>query len=193
MSSPDKKNRLDFALLGKSALLALCGVLLKYVVNAWFSMVFKLDLRFIWPFFKTFTWVRFGQFLLYLPIFCLFYIMNNSKIFAALRSEATYERGVRGFWACWWRNAVIMTGGLLLVTLIEYIPFFLGMGPGADLLFGSTFGGPFMSLLILFVPQVVVFSLICTWLYRKNGNIYPGAFFIAMLACWIVTGGSSML
>ena len=33
----------------------------------------------------------------------------------------------------------------------------------------------------------------CTYLYRKTGNIYTGAFVVAMLACWIVTGGSAML
>jgi biotin transporter BioY len=82
---------------------------------------------------------------------------------------------------------------LLLIVLIEYIPFFAGIGPGADLLFGSTFGGPFMSLLILFVPQVIVFSLISTYTYRRTGNVCTGAFVAAVLSCWIVTGGSAML
>ena len=86
-----------------------------------------------------------------------------------------------------------MAGGLLLVTLLEYIPFFMGIGPGADLLFGFTFGGPFMSLLILFVPQVLVFSLICTYCYRRTGNVYTGGLTAAALACWIVTGGSTFL
>jgi hypothetical protein len=86
-----------------------------------------------------------------------------------------------------------MAGGLLLITLLEYVPFFMGIGPGADVLFGSTFGGPFMSLLIVFAPQVLVFSLIGTYFYRKTGNVYTGAMVIAILACWIVTGGSAML
>lgn len=81
----------------------------------------------------------------------------------------------------------------LLLILLEYIPFFLGFGPGADLLFSSTFGGPFMSLMIVFVPQVIVFSLICTYTYRKTGNVYTGASLVAILACWIVTGGSAIL
>lgn len=34
-----------------------------------------------------------------------------------------------------------MVGGLLLICLIEYIPYFMGIGPGMDLLFTSTFGG----------------------------------------------------
>ena len=86
-----------------------------------------------------------------------------------------------------------MTGGVILVTLIEYIPFFAEIGPGADLLFGSTFGGPFMSLLIVYLPQILVFSILATVMYRRTANVFTGSFVSAALACWIVTGGSSML
>lgn len=84
-------------------------------------------------------------------------------------------------------------GLTILLILIEYIPFFLGAGPGIDLLFSSTFGGPFMSLMIVFAPQVLVFSVICTFAYRKTGNVYVGAMTVAVLACWIITGGSALL
>ena len=98
-----------------------------------------------------------------------------------------------GFMSCWGRNALCMAGGIVLIMLIEYIPFFAGIGPGADLLFGSTFGGPFMSLMIVFVPQVLVFSVLCTLAYRKTGSVYTGAFTVAAMAAWIVTGGSAMI
>ena len=100
---------------------------------------------------------------------------------------------MKGFLSCWWRNALLMVGGILILILIEYIPFFIGAGPGADLLFSSTFGGPFMSLMIVFVPQVLVFSVICTYTYRKTGSVYVGAMTVATLACWIITGGSAIL
>ena len=86
-----------------------------------------------------------------------------------------------------------MIGGILLLILVEYIPFFMGIGPGMDLLFSSTFGGPFMSLMIVFVPQVLVFSLLCTFAYRKTGSVFVGALTVAVLACWIITGGSAIL
>ena len=69
----------------------------------------------------------------------------------------------------------------------------MGIGPGADVLFGSTFGGPFMSLLILFAPQVLGFSLICTYVYRRTGSVYTGAFTVAAMAAWVITGGSAIL
>ena len=152
-----------------------------------------LDFRFIWPFFKTFSLERFGQFLVYFPFFALFFLLNNSKIFAGMRTEATYRPGVKGFLSCWWRSALLMIGGVLVIVLIEYVPFFAGIGPGADLLFGSTFGGPFMSILIVFVPQVLVFSVLGTYIYRRTGNVYTGALTIAAMAAWIITGGSAIL
>ena len=185
--------KIGWKLLGRSALLVLCLLGMVYAVVALAGALYLLDLRFIWPFFKTFTWARLGQFCVYLPLFALFFLLNNSKIMASMRTEATYAPGAKGFLGSWWRNALMMVGGVLLIVLIEYIPFFLGIGPGADVLFGSTFGGPFMSLLILFVPQVLVFSLFCTYLYRRTGSVYLGALLVASLAAWIVTGGSAML
>ena len=193
LGAEKEPRKISWKLLGKSALLVLCLLGMVYAVVALAGCLYLLDLRFIWPFFKTFTWARLGQFCVYLPLFALFFLLNNSKIMASMRTEATYEPGAKGFLDSWWRNALMMVGGVLLIVLIEYIPFFLGIGPGADVLFGSTFGGPFMSLLILFVPQVLVFSLFCTYLYRRTGSVYPGALLVASLAAWIVTGGSAML
>jgi len=164
-----------------------------YLINMCYYRLFDLDLRFIWPFFREFTLERFVQFLVYLPVFGLFYYLNNSKIMRDLRTVAAYETGLKGFLKNWLINFLLMAGGVMIVVLIEYIPFFANIGPGADLLFGSTFGGPFMSILILFVPQVLFFSILCTYAYRMTGRAYTGAMLAAMLACWIVTGGSSIL
>ena len=176
-----------------SAILAVSMVAFVYIINMIYTLVFDLDLRFIWPFFKNFTLTRLLQFLVYLPFFICFYLLNNSKIMKDLRSESTYQKGIWGFIKNWFRNFIMMAGGVLIIVLLEYIPFFAGIGPGADVLFGSTFGGPFMSILILFVPQVLFFSILCTYCYRKTGKVYTGALVAAMLACWIVTGGSSFL
>ncbi len=191
--SEKQPNKIAWGILLRACVLVLCMLLMLYGVVALCGLFHSLDLRFIWPFFKTFTWERLGQFFVYIPIFAFFFLLNNSKIMASMRTEATYQKGFAGFMKNWWRNALLMIGGVLIIVLIEYIPFFLGIGPGADLLFGSTFGGPFMSLLILFVPQVIVFSVFCTYIYRRTGSIYVGAITVASLAAWIVTGGSAIL
>ncbi|MBR0137027.1 MAG: hypothetical protein IJM15_01280 [Erysipelotrichaceae bacterium] len=164
-----------------------------YLVNLIYTKVFDLDLRFIWPFFRTFTLERLMQFCVYLPVFAIFYLLNNTRIMRDQRINATYGKGPVAFLINWLHNFLLMAGGVMIIVLLEYVPFFLGIGPGADVLFGSTFGGPFMSILILFVPQVMFFSILCTYCYRKTGRAYTGALIAAMLACWIVTGGSSIL
>ena len=184
--------RIDWALMGRGALLAFCMTLFMYLQVVLCQVLFKLDFRFIWPFFKGFTWQRLGQFLVYIPVFALFFLLNNSKIFAQMRAVHSADPGAKGFFKAWWKNAFCMAGGILLVILLEYVPFFLGIGPGADMLFGSTFGGPFMSLLIVFFPQILVFSLICTFCFRRTSSVYTGAFVVAILACWVVTGGSAL-
>lgn len=193
LAPKEKPGKPGWGLLGRSLVLTAAMLSLIYILVAVSQRLFQLDFRFIWPFFKTFTWPRLGQFFVYIPFFALFYILNNSKIFAGLRTKGTYEPGWKGFLSCWWRYLLVMLGGTLLVILLEYVPFFMGIGPGADVLFSATFGGPFMSLLILFAPQVLGFSLICTYCYRRTGTVYPGALTVAALACWIVTGGSAML
>jgi len=185
--------KFDLGVFLKSLALACVIILYMYLINMCYYRLFDLDLRFIWPFFREFTLERFVQFLVYLPVFGLFYYLNNSKIMRDLRTVAAYETGLKGFLKNWLINFLLMAGGVMIVVLIEYIPFFANIGPGADLLFGSTFGGPFMSILILFVPQVLFFSILCTYAYRMTGRAYTGAMLAAMLACWIVTGGSSIL
>ena len=188
-----KTDSFDFPAFLGSLILSICMVGFVYLVNWIYTLVFDLDLRFIWPFFKPFNGIRILQFLVYLPVFLCFYLLNNSKIMRDMRIRATYRKGIFGFIGTWLHNFILMAGGVLLIVLLEYIPFFLEIGPGADVLFGSTFGGPFMSILILFVPQVLFFSILCTYCYRRTGKVYTGALVAAMLACWIVTGGSSFL
>ena len=193
LAPADKSDKIGWKLFGKNALLSLILLGFVYILVTIFTYAFQLDFRMIWPFLKPFTLERFGQFCVYFPVFFVFFLLNNSKIFAQMRTKYTLQPGTKGYWQTFWRNAVCMAGGIFFIILLEYIPFFAGLGPGADLLFGTTFGGPFMSLLIVFFPQILVFSLLGTYMYRKTGSVYTGAFVISALACWIVTGGSAIL
>lgn len=188
----NKPEKLSWSLLRKSALVTLIMVGFMYLLVTITHYLFLLDFRYIWPFFKVFTLERFLQFLVYIPIFALFFLLNNAKIFGHMRQARASEESISSLLTCWLKNAFVMIGGVFLIVLIEYIPFFLEIGPGADLLFSSTFGGPFMSLMILFIPQVIVFSFLCTFINKKTGHVYVSAFTVASLACWIVTGGSAL-
>ena len=193
LAGEQKPDKFGWPLLGKSALLALLMAGFVYLVAWVCQKLFLLDLRVIWPFFRAFTPDRFGQFLVYIAVFALFFILNNSKIMAMMRGPAASKPGFAGFISCWWRNAFCMAGGIFLICLIEYIPFFAGIGPGADLLFSSTFGGPFMSLLLVFFPQILVLSVLCTYIHRRTGHVFLSGLTAGILSCWIITGGSAML
>lgn len=186
-------HRFDFALLLQSLFLAVILTGSVYLITWLSELIFHLDLRFIWPFFRSFNTERALQFAVYLPVYILFFVLSNSRVLAQMPIKATVKKGFGGFMVNWIVCALGMVGGVLLIVLLEYIPFFGGIGPGADLLFGSTFGGPFMSLMIVFVPQVLVFSVLCTYLYRRTGNVFLSGITVAILACWIITGGSAML
>jgi len=189
----DNPARFDWGLLGKSALLALLMAGFVYLLVWVCQSLFLLDFRVIWPFFRPFSLARLGQFFVYIPVFALFFVLNNSKIFAQMRTPATGRPGFKGFLSCWWRNAICMAGGVFLICLVEYIPFFAGMGPGADLLFSPLFGGPFMSLLLIFFPQILVLSLLCTYIHRRTGHVFVSGLTAGILSCWIIAGGSAML
>ena len=190
LGTSEKPDKFGWGICFLSLILGLILAAYMYAVVFAAEKFFMLDLRFIWPFFKTFTPERIVQFGVYILLYIAFFVLNNSRAMANLRGK----RAFKGFFlGPWLKNALIMTGGIIIIALIEYIPFFMGKGPGADLLFGSTFGGPFMSLLIVYFPQILVFSIVSTALYRKTKTVFPGAIISAIMACWIVTGGSSML
>lgn len=193
MARENNAAKFDWIMLVKSLVVAAIMVGFMYGLLAICVAAFQLDFRFIWPFFRLFSGERFLQFLVYFPVFAVFFILNNSKIFAQTRQEGSGKNGIKNVLSCWWKNALMMVGGILLLCLLEYIPFFMGAGPGADLLFSPTFGGPFMSLMIVFVPQVLVFSVLCNHIVRKTNNVFLSGITVAMLACWIVTGGSAIL
>jgi dienelactone hydrolase len=182
-------------LRGIIAAFALTGMM--YILVCISVGIFKLDLRFIWPFFRPFTPLRLGQFLVYLPFYAAFFTVNAGvKLYGQLRLPELTHNGKKSdslTQLAWWGYGVlVMLGGVFIIALIEYIPFFMGFGPGADLLFTPLFGGPFMSVMILLVPQFALFFFLSTWLYRKSGTVYTGSLVLAILASWVLSGGSAI-
>jgi len=168
-----------------------------YIMTCVSSAIFLLDFRFIWPFFRPFNLLRFGQFIVYLPFYAAFFTVNAGvKLYGQLRLpeyKLNMKKSASLTQLVWWGYSIlVMLGGLFIIILIQYIPFFMGFGPGADMFFSSLFGGPFMSILILLVPQFAVLFFFSTWLYRKSGTVYTGSFTLAILAAWVVTGGSAV-
>jgi len=181
----------------RSVIMAFLLTLFMYILTCVSTAVFQIDFRFIWPFFRPFNAVRFGQFLVYLPVYAAFFTINAGiKLYGQLRLPECKINGKKSgtlTQLVWWGFSIlVMLGGLFIVALIQYVPFFMGYGPGADLFFSSLFGGPFMSILILLVPQFAVLFFFSTWFYRKSGTVFTGSFVLAILATWVVSGGSAV-
>ncbi|MDR0388211.1 MAG: dienelactone hydrolase family protein [Treponema sp.] len=184
--------RFNRGVIAKSVLAAFVLTGIMYLQVCIGAALFQLDFRFIWPFFKPFTPERLGQFFVYLPFYTAFFTINAGvKLYGQLRLPE--QRTAAGTQLAWWGYSVfVMLGGVFIIALIEYIPFFMGLGPGVDLIFSSLFGGPFMSVMILLIPQFAVFFFLSTYLYRKSGRIYTGSFIVAILASWVLCGGSAI-
>ena len=179
-------------LILKAVLMAFILTGTVYILVCISAGLFKVDFRFIWPLFRPFTPLRFGQFLIYLPLYAAFFTVNaGAKLYGQMRLPETSSPALTQL-AWWGYSVLVMLGGVFLIAFIEYIPFFMGIGPGVDMLFTPLFGGPYMSAMILLIPQFTLFFFLSTWLFRKSSTIYTGSFVLAILASWVVTGGSAM-
>lgn len=191
-ATADNPGRLPWAVIGKSALVALLLFLWVYACAALFQALWHIDFRYVWPLFRPFgNAVRLGQFALYLPFYLFFFVISGGvKLFGQLRQPRIQSPFAEQL--VWWlKSVLVMLGGLLIVALVEYVPFFLGAGPGMNILFTSTFGGPMISFLIVIIPQFILLFFLATYCYRKTGLVYIGSFLLSLLGCWAVTGGSS--
>ncbi len=193
LAPADAPDSVPGSVIGKSVLLAflLAGSL--YAQAALYDALFGLELRFIWPFFRVFTPERFGQFWVYLPFYAAFFLVSGGvKLFGQLRlPERSTPAATQAVW--WLAACGVMLGSLLVWALVEYVPFFLGIGPGADLLLTPLFGGPFMSILLLTIPQFALMFFLAVAMFRRTGFVYTGSLTVGILAAWMLAGGSAIL
>lgn len=193
LANEEAPTKLPLLIVGKSMLLAVILAFSVYIYSEVFMRLFAIDFRFVWPLLKPFTGERFLQFLIYLPIyFAYFLVAGGIRLYGQMRQKELKNNARTQL--CWWlKSSLVMVGGLILICLIEYIPYFMGIGPGMDLLFTSTFGGPFISYLIVIIPQFVLLFFLATYVFRKTGYVYIGSALVAILGAWAVAGGSSIL
>ena len=154
---------------------------------------FNIGFRFTWPFFRSFSLPQFVLFLIYLPIFAAFFTLNaGAKLYGQLRLPVYKFKGKAVLSAIftqlvWWGYSVlVMLGGLFIIALIQYVPFFQRFEPGGGWLFSYLFDGAFMPILIFLIPQFIVFFFFSTWFYRKSRTVYTGSFVLAILASWVL-------
>ncbi|AWX14357.1 alpha/beta hydrolase [Mergibacter septicus] len=159
--------------------------ILTCLVHAWLSV----ELRFLWPLLKPLTLERAELFIVYwLPILLFFFAFNGLIIGVQMKQALQKTFSVTLMrWSI--KTVIFAVSGLFILWLFHFIPDFMQIGPGFDLIGLPQFGGRWMMMLAVIIPQFIVFIIINHWCYLKTGYIYLGAFFTSMLMTWILVGG----
>lgn len=150
-----------------------------------------VEFRYMWPVFKMFTPLRFGQFLLYLvPVLAFFLINGGVLLFGMLRQkELSSPFKTQIVW--WLKGVFAMEFGLLAAILIQYVPMFL-LGTGPVLAFGGLFGlyGVFLMQIL---PWFGGMFFLMTAFYLKTGRIYLGSITVTILSVWLMAVSSMLV
>jgi hypothetical protein len=169
-----------------------------YLLVSIFTAAFMIEFRIFWAFAKPFTDERFIQFLLYLPIFLPFFLVNGGVfLFGELRQkESTSSFKTHFYW--WLRILFTMLFGLLIVFLVQYLGVLFGNYPYYGIptdwmwwMRGSF--NPIMPIqLMSMLPLSALIYFIMLFFYRKTGKIYLGSIFGAIITVWFLTVGTVM-
>ena len=193
VSFDEKKTVIDWGIIGKTVLLAGILFMWMYLFEGFFQHFFGEEFRFAWPYMRQFaTLNRAGLFLIYMIPALLFFLVNGG-IF--LFGQARLKEGESPAMTqiVWWLKVVYaMVTGLIVVWLIQYLPWFLGAagGPGFEILGLKQYGGMWPLMLWVYIPEFIILFFFHTWFYRRTGRIYLGALVTASLVTWFLAAGS---
>ncbi|WP_407271147.1 alpha/beta hydrolase family protein [Radiobacillus sp. PE A8.2] len=174
----------DLKVIGRTILLALASVGVMYAVTVAVGGLFNVDFR-IWVMaFKAINASQFYLVLTYVLPFLLFFIVNGIVLHGQLRmKESSTETKTAFKW--FGANFLINALGIIVLLVIQYSVLF---GSGA-LLWDKA-----LITIIAFQFVVVNFiaALVSTYLFRKTGTIWAGAFVNAILITWYIVAGQVM-
>jgi len=171
-------NKLDWAKIGKSFLLALLVAFAGYLTLVFSAWLFTVDFRF-WVFaVKPMSTIHLRSFVSYLIPFMLFFIAIGTVLHGQLRPTSKgNELGQGSEMAI---NVALLVLGFVGLLLYQYIPLLMG---GTLTLRNEIL---FSILAIQILPIMTIVALAYTYFYRKTGHIYVGAFLCAILVTWIL-------
>jgi pimeloyl-ACP methyl ester carboxylesterase len=171
-------NKLDWAKIGKSFLLALLVASAGYLTLVFSAWLFTVDFRF-WVFaVKPMSTIHLRSFVSYLIPFMLFFIAIGTVLHGQLRPTSKgNELGQGSEMAI---NVALLILGFVGLLLYQYIPLLMGgtLSLRNEILFSI--------LAIQLLPIMTIVALAYTYFYRKTGHIYVGAFLCAILVTWII-------
>ncbi len=180
------KNKAHWQIFGKTALLAIILFGWMYMLVSIFQTFFLIEFRIFWTFAKMFTIQRFLMFLLYLPIFVPFFLINGGVfLFGQIRQEEG-STSIKTHLIWWAKTLFAMLFGLLILFLIQYIGVAISNYP-----YNGWWINPIMPLqLMSVIPLSALVYFFMIFFYRKTGKIYLGSLFAAIITVWFFSVGT---
>lgn len=180
MTAPSSSAGLLLALL-------LMGYL--YALTLLIHNLFAQELRFLWPLLKPMTAERWQLYPLYwLLILIAFTAVNGLILTVQLKQPIGYS--FTGNLLRWSVGSILAAvGGLFLLWCLHFIPAYLQIGPGFDVIGLPQYGGRWMMMLPVIMAQYSAMLIINHWCYLKTGYIWLGVTLTSLLMAWMVVGG----
>lgn len=160
-----------------------------YALTLFIYNLFAQELRFLWPLLKPMTNARWQIFPVYwLLIFIAFAAINGLILTAQMKQPVGKSFAVT--WLRWSLGSIaISVGGLCMLWCLHFIPDYLQIGPGFDVLGLPKFGGRWMMMLPVIISQFCAMIVINHWCYLKTGYIWLGVTLTSLLMAWMMVGG----
>ncbi|MFX0022332.1 MAG: alpha/beta hydrolase [Candidatus Hermodarchaeota archaeon] len=177
------KNKAHWQAFGKTALLAITLFAWMYALVSLFQTFFLIEFRIFWSMAKMFTPERFLMFLLYLPIFLPFFLVNGGVfLFGQIRQEEAGS-SIKTHLIWWAKICFAMLTGLIILILIQYIGVTVSNYP-----YQGWWFNPIMPLqLFSIIPLSGLLYFIMIIFFRKTGKIYLGSIFAAIITVWFLS------
>ncbi|NLY91809.1 MAG: hypothetical protein GX081_09455 [Firmicutes bacterium] len=187
---------MDWSVFGKTLLLGGICFLWMYTLEGIAQWALGQEFRFVWPFMRQFSSpLRFASFWIYLIPALVFFLVNGGLFLFGQARQREYATPRRTLLIWWLKNCYACLFGLVLIWVVQYLPWFLGMsGPGLPAL-GLSGGDSIMMWTLwlqVLIPEFVFLLFLLTWFYRRTGKVYLGAIVVSSLVSWFLSVGGAL-
>ncbi len=188
----EKKSILDWKIIGKTALMGGILFLALYLLEGFFQVMLGQEFRFVWPYMRQFANAeRVGLFFLYMIPALLFWLINGGLFLFGQIHQKEAATPAKTQWLWWIKACYAFLTGLLLIWMIQYLPWYLfNAGPGFELLGLPQFSALWPLMLQVYIPEFLILIWLHVWFYRRTGKIYLGAIVVASMMIWFLAAGS---
>jgi hypothetical protein len=192
VSFDKEKTVFNWAIIGKTVLLGGILFAFMYVLEGFFQWAIGQEFRFVWPYMRQFPNIQHvGMFFLYFIPALVFFLVNGGLFLFGQARQKESANPSSDLWIWWVKILFAFLFGLLVVWMIQYLPWYLfNAGPGFELLGLPQFSAMWPLMLQVYIPEFAILLLLHTWFYRRTGRIYLGALMVSALMMWFLTAGT---